>query len=523
VKKIASFLERFSRWRTLARQVSLSQCLEEILAETLYADWLRAQPCGAQRAGNVSAFLQLAQQFDQFQRQGLFRFLKFIEAQQAAEVEPEVPAIATENAVRLMSIHQSKGLEFPVVVLADLAKQFNESDLRGDIIFDEEFGLCPKIKPPMAGGRYPSLPHWLAQRRQKRELRGEELRLLYVALTRAREYLFLTASVTEKNWEEKWLKPQPVTVQAIAGARSFADWLALWFGMRRAECGMRNETEGALPELGWQVMTDAELADGLSATAGVQASACSPDRLKPELQPTAVDLAPLKQRLEWQYSAKAAIIRKAKSSVTALRREAEELDDEAEPFFKPRRVNPKSEIRNRKLSATETGVAHHKFLQHVALDKTGDLAAEAERLTQESYLSADERAALDLLALKQFWGSPLGKDIVAHAKDVRRELPFTARFSPAEIAAIIGKPAETGLENEFIVVQGVADLVVLLPEEIWLVDFKTDEVAPSGLADKVKTYTPQLRLYAAALEKIFGRKVTRRALHFLAAGKTEEI
>jgi ATP-dependent helicase/nuclease subunit A len=131
--------------------------------------------------------LQLAQQFDQFQRQGLFRFLKFIEAQREIEAEPEVPAVATENAVRLMSIHQSKGLEFPVVVVADLDKNFNERDLHGEIILDEEFGLCPRVKPPESGRRYPSLPHWLAQKNQKRELRGEELRLLYVAMTRARD------------------------------------------------------------------------------------------------------------------------------------------------------------------------------------------------------------------------------------------------------------------------------------------------------------------------------------------------
>ena len=108
-----------------------------MLAETHYAEWLRSRPRGAQRQANVERFLGLAQQFDQFQRQGLFRFLKFIEAQQAAEAEPEVAAVAEENAVRLMSIHQSKGLEFPVVVVADLAKPFNEQDLRGEIIFDE--------------------------------------------------------------------------------------------------------------------------------------------------------------------------------------------------------------------------------------------------------------------------------------------------------------------------------------------------------------------------------------------------
>ena len=203
-----------------------------MLAETHYAQWLRSRPRGAQRQANVERFLGLAQQFDQFQRQGLFRFLKFIEAQQAAEAEPDVAAAAAENAVRLMSIHQSKGLEFPVVVVADLAKPFNDQDLRGEIIFDEAFGLCPRVKPPHTGRRYPSLPHWLAQQHQRREQRGEELRLLYVAMTRARDTLILTATLTEKKWESLWLKPRAITDQAIVGATSYADWLGLWFGVQ---------------------------------------------------------------------------------------------------------------------------------------------------------------------------------------------------------------------------------------------------------------------------------------------------
>jgi ATP-dependent helicase/nuclease subunit A len=525
--KASRFLERFSRWRKMVRQFSLSQCLEEILAETLYADWLRAQPRGRQRAAKVATFLNLAQKFDQFQRQGLGRFLKFIEAQQEAEAEPEVPAAAAENAVRLMSIHQSKGLEFPIVVLADLSKNFNEQDLHGEIIFDEEFGLCPKVKPPHAGGRYPSLPHWLARRRQKRELRGEELRLLYVAMTRARDNLILTASVTEKNWNEKWLAPRPATGHAIAGARCFADWVALWFGSRNAECGTGDQNAGVLPELRWRVITDVELSDRSFGSRG------SETPLEPANVETGNGFAlpdadgrenieKLRVRLAWEYPFQAATRRKAKSSVTALRREAEELDEEAEPFF-PAARKRKAESGERKLSAAEIGAAHHKFLQHVAFNGISNPAAEVERLQSKKYLSADECAVLDLESLTQFWESELGKEIVAHAGAVRRELPFTARLSPAEIRNITGAQTGEGLEDEFVIVQGVADLAVILPEEIWLVDFKTDAVGKNELRQKVKIYTPQLKLYAAALEKIFSRKVSRQALHFLAAGTTVEL
>ena len=515
-EKTGKFLERFGRWRQMAKQVSLSECLEAVLAETHYADWLSNQPRGDQRSANVAAFAQLAQQFDQFQRQGLFRFLKFIEAQQATETEPEVAPTVSENAVRLMSIHQSKGLEFPIVVLADLAKSFNEQDLHGEIIFDEEFGLCPKVKPPGSGRRYPSLPHWLAQRRQQRELRGEELRLLYVALTRARDWLILAASISEKKWDEVWTKPALVTPQKIAAAKSFADWLALWFAQH---VGSPNADAGETPLLQWRVAQDAELVENCVNT-DVAASNIRPEQTVFD----ATALARLREVLSWRYPQNAATKHKAKSSVTELRRAAEELDEEAEPIVKVAwHSNRSPAIGHRQLNAAATGVAHHKFLQHVALANIGDLAAEAERLVQEHFLAAEESAALDLAALEQFWNSSFGKRIVQQAEFVRRELPFTARFSTAEAAHIMGKTVTPGLETEFLVVQGVADLAVLLPEEIWLVDFKTDAVASNELVAKVNTYKPQLQFYAAALHKIFGQRVTECALHFFALQRTEPV
>ena len=179
------------------------------------------------------------------------------------------------------------------------------------------------------------------------------------------------------------------------------------------------------------------------------------------------------------------------------------------------------------MSAAEAGTAHHKFLQHVALEKRGDRAAletEARRLERENILSAEERAVLDLDALADFWDSPPGRKIRAQPPDsVRRELPFTAKFSPAELSEITGAKAEAGLESEFVVVQGVADLVVLLPEEIWLVDFKTDQVRADELPEKTKFYEPQLKLYARALAKIYSRPVTSGWLHFLDARKTVEV
>jgi ATP-dependent helicase/nuclease subunit A len=568
--KIAKFLERFSHWRKLAKQTSLSECLEAVLAETHYAEWLLARPRGAQRRANVERFLGLVQKFDQFQRQGLFRFLKFIEAQREAGVEPDVAAVADENAVRLMSIHQSKGLEFPIVAVADLAKPFNTQDLRGEIIFDEAFGLCPRVKPPRTGRRYPSLPQWLAQQHQRREQWGEELRLLYVATTRAQDTLILTGAITQKKWETLWTEPAAITTQAIVAAKSYADWLGLWFAHNQAQqvhppspsYGAMNSPKskvhsalaGELPYLRWRIVDDKDLAETNSIRWGerpreplTESIPAAPDG-SPGVSPHPLETLDdaLKQRLcevlTWEYPFAAATQRPAKSSVTALRRQAEELDDEAEQVFRPqfsekrltsiglRQTSPGRALsppaQNPKLSAADTGTAHHKFLQHVALENADGVAAlesEAGRLEREKVLSADERAALNLEDIAAFWRSEPGRKIRAQAANVRRELAFTARFSPAELAAITGVKSEPGLEAEFVVVQGVADLVVLLPEEIWLVDFKTDAVRPDELPEKARLYEPQLKLYAQALGKIYSRPVTARWLHFLAARKTVEL
>jgi len=468
---------------------------------------LRSQPRGKQRYANVGRFLNLAQKFDQFQRQGLFRFLKFVEAQREAGIEPEVTATADENAVRLMSIHQSKGLEFPVVAIGDLAKPFNEQDLRGEIILDEEFGLCPRVKPPQSGGRYPSLPHWLAQKHQRRELRGEELRLLYVAMTRARDTLILSGSVTGKKWKNLWTKPETITPQKIVEAKSCADWLGLWFAQNTKDAA----SEGELPNLRWRIVGDEELGAEMKSVEKVDAESPALDR-KTKLK--------LQKALNWQYGFDSATKRKAKSSVTALRRQVEELDDEVEQVFPARRSV------STKLSAADTGTAHHKFLQHVSLEKIDSVAAletEAKRLERENILSADEHNALVLKNVAAFWNSEPGGKIQQQAANVKRELPFTAKFSPEELSKIVGTKPEAGLENEFVVVQGVADLVVLLPKEIWLVDFKTDEVSERELTEKTRFYEPQLKLYASALEKIYNRPVTNCWLHFLSAQKTKTV
>ena len=225
--KVDGFLKRFDVWRERMRQTSLSYCLETALAETHYEALLQAEARGAERVANVRRLLDLARQYDPYQRQGLYRFLRFIEAQAEAELDLVAAAGTTADAVQLLSIHRSKGLEFPVVVVACLGAAFNFRALEEDILLDEHFGLCPRVVPPDAEQSYPSLPWWLARQRERRELLGEELRLLYVALTRARDTLVLVGSDAKG---EPWATEaaRALTDAEVVAARNFLHWLRAW-------------------------------------------------------------------------------------------------------------------------------------------------------------------------------------------------------------------------------------------------------------------------------------------------------
>jgi ATP-dependent helicase/nuclease subunit A len=519
-ERVEDFLARYARWRRLARERPLSQRLETILDETHYAEWLITQPRGGQRLANVQRLLALAQQFDPWQRQGLQRFLRFTEAQREMDTGSEPAPVETTEAVRLTSIHKSKGLEFPIVVVADLAKPFNTRDLHDQVMLDEEFGLCPRVKPPDTGRHYPSLPYWLAQRRQKREAAGEELRLLYVALTRARDTLLLVGTVSESAALQKW----PAAAMRgwsdlqILGARSYLDWLGPCLTQLAGDPGWAGRDAGRVELFQWRCHDETGVAGIASAPVAASGNGAGERTLLSD--PTPALLEALEARVRWTYPFAAATSERAKTSVSELKRRHAEADEESRLVFWPRGRGPRSGAEGEapNLGGAEAGVAHHTFLQNVDLERTtsrASLQIEADRLRETGVLTTEQTAALDFAALDRFWQSALGERVRKHAAQVRRELPFTARFTAGDLAAC-GLPVAAGLTaEEFIVVQGVADLVVLQPGEIWLVDFKTDDVPRRDLPERIEYYTPQLKVYALALERIHGRPVTERWLYFL--------
>ena len=515
-EKVEVFLGRYRRWRAMTRHAAISHCLETVLNETHYEEWLATNERGAQQRANVERLLHMTRQFDALQGQGLYRFLKFVEAQQDSDVDIEPASLPGTDAVRLMSIHQSKGLEFPVVVLPDLGKGFNLQDLRAKIILDEELGLCPQVKPPESRQFYPSLPHWLAQRRQKREAYGEELRLLYVALTRPVERLILVGTTSEKKMTVGWplAAERGLGVPEILSATSYMDWLGAW--LVKSNGGSALEESGKNSLLSWTIVNEA---DPIFQEEEITVEKNVPTEIADE-----GTLQQIRQRLEWQYPYQAAEAQPAKTSVSALRKQASETDEEAAPLFGFARSNAGRSLG--KLSAAEIGSAHHAFLESVSLEQVHGidaLKAEAERMREQAILSDEEVAALNFESLLNFWRSETGQLFLGKTHYVRRELPFTARFTTADLARLNAKIYATLGAEEFVVVQGVMDLVAILPEEIWLLDFKTDHFPKAKLPEKVEEYRIQLNLYAEAIGKIYQKPVTKRWLHFLAIGESVPI
>lgn len=520
--RIGLFLERFARWRATARTDSLSACLEAVLDETAYEAWLLAQEHGAQRQANVARLTELVRQACTGRDRSLYHFLQGVDEWAEVEYDPEPASVVGEDAVRLMSIHQSKGLEFPVVVLAGLGTWFNTRDLQSEPLRDEEYGLCLLNRSEDGQTTWPGLPYALTRNHLRREQYGEELRLLYVGMTRACDRLILAGSANPRQMAQ-WTEAAHAALpdRWLLRARCALDWLGPWLHRFCGEPQWLAQGQGKRGEFAWRVGSDASHAEALPDTVPAAAEMPSSEFL------TAL------HRCDVPYSWTPSTLEPAKTSVSTLRRRAVEAAEEREHLWRPSGAaglplsgKPASGGSASTLSAAERGTAHHRFLQGVTLALTGsaeELRAEAVRMQTAGELTDAEVASLDFAALARFWASELGRKIRTAGDRVHREMPFTVRLTPSECRPF-GVALHPGLDDrEYLVVQGVVDLVVVEAEEFWLLDFKTDRVQPDAWLEKEAEYRPQIILYAVALQKVLKKPLSTAWLHFLFDGRSVRV
>ncbi|MBR5093722.1 MAG: helicase-exonuclease AddAB subunit AddA [Oscillospiraceae bacterium] len=491
----AEVLERLDRLRRQAPDLRAAQLVEQILEELDLLSVCSAMTDGEQRRARLMGLVELSERFEATGYRGLHRFVLWLRRMAEKGQEPSLGA-ESGSAVHILSIHKSKGLEFPVVFLCDLARSFNRQDLRAAVLIHPELGLGPKVCDRERRVEYPSYMRRALALRMDRESLSEELRLLYVGMTRARERLFLCAAVKDPDTfleKARNMADTPIAPALLARAQSPAVWLAaaaLADGQRHLQIRIR-EPDARREE-------------------AVAAASAEPD---PET------LRELRRQLAFVYPHRAAEQLPSKVTATELKDRAEP-DADAVPLaprpHRPFRL-PDFVRDERPLTGAERGTATHLVLQYMDFARTGsreEILGEIRRLQEARSLSAREAQAVDAEAIRRLFASPLGRRILAAPK-LRREFKFSLLCDAGDLF-----PEAAGA-GEQVLLQGVVDCFLEDEDGITVIDYKTDRVRSRAEAEeRARVYAPQLRAYAGALERICEKPVKERLLYFLNAGET---
>lgn len=540
-QKLVLFLEQLNQWRTIARRRSLGELIWQIYRDTGYLTYVAALPAGAQRQANLRALYDRACQFESYGRPGLFRFLRFLERFQAEEGDLGTARALgeNENVVRVMSIHKSKGLEFPVVFVADLGKNFNFQDLRQDILLHRDVGLGPMMVDLDLKLKYPSAAHRAVQVVSRKDILAEELRILYVALTRAREKIILVgsaANLTEqcRVWSsaarlQGWALPPSI----LLSAQTYLDWLGPALTRHESCDDLRSDgdqvmdREVAADPSSWQVF----LYQGTDFKAMETEAASALETFEPLLEPEEPlpdDLvATVKKALSWHYQYKDAALLPAKVSVSELKGRPTmssatepKMEEGLKRFFRPMPERPRFVTGKAGLTAVEHGSAVHLILEHLDLSHSltpSDIKEQIQELVVNEFITQEQAETVDIDALVSFFTGPLGQRLSARPELVRREVPFSLMLPAAE--AYPEKELSTATAAEPILVQGIIDCLVKEEKGWLLLDFKTDRAGRAALAKRMEGYFRQVQLYAHALSLLGPLPVAEAYLYFLSTGK----
>ena len=498
--RCAEFLQKLADWRALAPELSPDALIWRLCSETGMFGICAAMGGGGQRRQNLMHLFEMARSFSAGGYQGLFRFVQWL--RRMAETGKEPAFAPAGQTVRILTIHKSKGLEYPFVFLCDLGSRFNKKDLYTRVLLHTELGIGPKVVDPVRGVQYPTVAYRAVQQRLNNELLSEEMRVLYVGMTRAKERLFLSCAWGKAEETLEKLRPQlrsPLPPELLRTCANSSKWVAL--------------SAMLAPEI---LPTFVHGADTVSTPAAAEEAAVLPDEGAVQGEREA-----LRERLEFTYPYAGAVDLPSKLTATELKDPFAEPDADAfdavpeEPeltFRAPTLGKPRT------LSAARRGTATHTLLQYVDFAKAGSvdgLRAEAERLVSAGLLLREEAEIINYRALERFFASETGQRLRA-AGTVRREFRFL-------LLADAQEHFPGAADDDQLLLQGVVDCCFTENGGITVLDYKTDRVTAEEVPERAKHYRGQLVTYAAALERIFGLPVKRCMLWFLHPGTEYEV
>lgn len=543
------FLVQLAAWRMLARRESVAALLRRIYDDSGYRAYVGGLPQGSVRQANLTALYDRARDFDESMGGGLSRFLRYFERLQAQEEDLAVPSVVGENedVVRIMTIHKSKGLEFPVVFVANMQQGWNRQDLQERVLLHRREGLGMYRYDAAAGIAYPTIRYHVLKEILRRESLAEEQRLLYVAMTRARDKLYLVGTgEVDAEAQQRFLRP---------AAGSYLDWVmsaladhpdlvAFWevptensgkpaeghFRVLRGEMTETSRTTlAARPELAAVEAgepTGRQLPDDLVRTLcfryASEEATCIPAKVTvtevthgrvPVLRPQPPGY-PLPARTAETDEEAMRYVRllAAEGALTAEEEAAEPSVPSGEPEAAvlpepPQFLSGDGEIR----TGAQYGTLLHRVLELV---RTDGLPGDGERLLDELHsrglLSAEERERIPAAVLDRWFGSAIAAELRA-AETALYECPFGLLLPAADVLP------ETATRDE-VFLQGVIDCVFTHADgSLTILDYKTDRVAAPEIL--LSRYRRQLDLYAAAATRIWGRPVREKVIYSLALGE----
>lgn len=544
LQKAQQLLREITKYRERVAYTPIKELIGQLLRETGYASYIGSMPGGEQRYANIELLLERAGMFEKTSFYGLFHFIRYLETMQEKEVDFGEANILDENAdvVRVMTIHKSKGLEFPICFVCGLSKQFNLMDTRQAILMDVELGIGVDCINPQMRTKRKTLRKNIVAQRMKEDTRGEDLRVLYVALTRAKEKLILTAyeeNIQKKLSENRYLTfedDEKLPYSVMMSANSYFD-LILAALMRHPGIRQLLEENGLdyvhhpLPYQ--EIPISISLKDVKEISAGevkeLGRAAVLEDALEePQLQRDEKLSQQLQQRLSFQYPHRDLEGLTVKTTVSELKKAAfeEEAEPAAELFMQERELYIPAFMKEEEVVlGTQYGTAVHKVMELFSFAekyRDSDNALNQIQEEMQSWIEQGRVARQDIACVKpyqlaRFLKTKLANDMIQakSRNDLYKEQPF-----------VLGIPAGQ-LDNKFpqtetVLVQGVIDAFYYDEDgDMILLDYKTDRVAkPQELIERYKT---QLDYYQEALEQITGKRVKKRIIYSFKLGEEIEV
>ncbi|WP_391123015.1 helicase-exonuclease AddAB subunit AddA [Psychrobacillus sp. L3] len=530
-EKLQRFVLQFEDWRNLSRRGSLADLIWRIYLDTNYYEMVGSMPNGKQRQANLRILHDRAVDYEKTSFRGLFRFLRFIDRmrKRGDDLGAARAISEKENVVRLMTIHSSKGLEFPIVFLGGMGRPFNQMDFNEAYLFDQSFGLAVKAIDPDKRISFTSLPFLAMKEKKQMELKAEEMRVLYVAMTRAKEHLILTASIKDlAKTLTKWEDAQSVLADEMlpgymrAKAKSYLDWIGPAIARHADYKQIANVIEANVveSESKWKIV--ATCIDELKLRKEVEVTEKRPlDALL--VRDTFPSLPTIKARFDTPYPFELSTHKRSKQAVSEIKKIQQLEASEDQDYFQMGNTAKKMPsiatrpffLQQVKLTGAEAGTAVHAFMQNVDLSeiKTVEQVENfAETLVQREILTKAEQKAIDPKKMVPFFHSEIAERL-KKAPQLMREFPFTYSLKDED--------------GDSQIIQGVVDCLFLEEDGRWvLLDYKTDRVQhlvanETHLIEEMKKrYNIQLSLYAQAIEAIMKVEIKEKVLYLFDIDKT---